>query len=127
MRICPSCGAEYVDDRRRTCADCGVPLVYPPEDAQEPQVEYVDWKLLIGVPNLVVGTMILGVLRQADIPARLQENTIPVYGGVPSSPFRDFWGEVYVPERLYDLARQVVEEYLEGLEVSEAAEGDEGE
>ena len=78
-------------------------------------VERVDWVKLVGASNPVAGVMLMGVLDGAGIPARLEERSIPAYGGIPSSPYEEFWGLIYVPAEWVAEARAEVSAYLAAL------------
>ncbi|MDA1191895.1 MAG: DUF2007 domain-containing protein [Candidatus Poribacteria bacterium] len=86
-------------------------------------VELIRWTSLTGVPHQVAAVMLMGVLEASDIPARLEEHTIPAYG-LPSIVRGDAWGEVFVPQEHLDDARSIMEEYLAQLELDAEREYD---
>ena len=119
MPFCPECREEYVEGTH-VCPDCHAELIdaLPPEG----EVEMVDWQILQGVPNEVVGCILKGVLESCNIKVYLRSLTIPGYNGIIGSWFKSYWGELLVPRDYLEEAREIVDEYMASIEDGETNE-----
>jgi hypothetical protein len=118
MPVCPVCRAEYVEGAV-VCSDCQASLADERDLPAAPAVERAHWVRLVAVPNPVAGVMLSGVLEAADIPARLEERTIPAHGVIPSTWHEQGRGDLCVLEEHAERARLLIEEYLARLDSAE--------
>lgn len=133
MSLCPHCGADVRANVKKfhallsgggasTCGECGGALEHARHEDAPVLVERIDWVKAVGAPHPVAGVMLMGVLEAAEIPARLEERSIPAYGAIPSSWNEDAWGIIYVPAEYAAEAAREIEAYLKALDLAPHSE-----
>ncbi len=129
MSRCPHCGADVNNvsttasqGGASTCGECGGALEQTRHEDAPAMVERIDWVKAVGAPHPVAGVMLMGVLEAAEIPARLEERSIPAYGAIPSSWNEDAWGIIYVPAEYAAEATREIEAYLKALDLDAHSE-----
>ncbi len=114
MPFCPRCKAEYLDSVE-TCPDCQVDLVpvLPIE-----QVEMIDWVPVYQAPTEIAANMVQGILNSRNLQSSIRRNVVPGYV-IPASWYDAYWGEILVPQEVAEQAKEIVQEYLDGLPYDE--------
>lgn len=106
---CPECGEHYGAETV-ACPDCRVMLGdAPPEEPGAPVVVH-------RVPDAAAGALLAGVLEHHGVRAYLRSTTLPGYGDVRRDWGTTAWGELMVAPRDADEARELIADYLAGLE-----------
>jgi hypothetical protein len=107
MRVCPDCTLE-LPDGIPICPDCGVAMVDPDEEPQEPRFESTGHRYVLvrALPSRLWASMLKEALQNEGIPSILQSEDVGImlgnYGTTPLWPVR-----VLVPACFLHRARRI--------------------
>ena len=106
MPYCPHCRYEY-EAGQQVCADCGRELVaeLPPVAPSRPSTS-VRWVTVTNVPNAILGNLLVGQLKDVDIPSMLRRSTSADVGEWSHNDFVPH--DLLVPDTLAAQARQYI-------------------
>jgi hypothetical protein len=109
MGWCPECGKSYAP-AIVACPQCRVAL------ADEPPVAPADIVVAHRVPDAASGALLCGVLENNGVTAVLRSTQLPGYGDIRRDWSTFAWGEILVPGRALEEAREIIADYLAALE-----------
>ncbi len=106
---CPECGEHYGPETV-ACPDCRAMLADAPPPHPGPPV------VVHRVPDAAAGALLAGVLEHSGVRAYLRSTALPGYGDVRRDWSTTAWGELMVAPDDADEARELIADYLAGLE-----------
>jgi len=119
LKYCPQCGAEYYNETEY-CFDCDKQLITQLEFQKSKEEEKrfrEDTKCLVKIftlENRFVADLIKGELEREGIPVLIRSFTDTAYNGIYIP--QKGWGEVRVPEKDKDRAKQIITALEESFE-----------